>query len=192
MADEPTAAEAAAAAANAAAAQTDEEPVTKDDDWQAKARKHERDLKKERTAREALEAKLAEAAAASQTETERAIEQARKEAADAAKTEVSSTYQGKILNAEIRAQAAGKFANPKLAAKLLDLDPSDAFDEDGEVDTEFIASQIDGFLKDEDNAGLRAGTTTRTTRPSGDVDAGKGNGAPVGDMNAFIRSGSKR
>ena len=155
-------------------------------DWKSESRKHESRAKAERKAREAAEAKLAEAAEATQTETEKLIAKARKEAADEARAEVSTAYKTRILNAEIRAQAAGKFANKNLAVKLLDLDAADLVNEDGEVDEKAIAKAVDDFLKDGDNAGLRADAVARVT---GDADAGKGSGAPRGDMNDFIRAG---
>jgi membrane protein involved in colicin uptake len=63
------------------------------------------------------------------------------------------------------------------------------FSDDGEPDAKKIAKAIDDFLAEEDNAGLRAGGSSR---PSGDGDGGKGSGAPSGDMNEYIRSGIKR
>jgi hypothetical protein len=158
-------------------------------DWKAEARKHEGRAKQERKAREAAEAKLEQHATANQTEHEKAIEKARKEAAAEATSSTTGTFRAKILNAEIRAQAAGKFSNARLAPKLLDLDADVVFGDDGEPDTKAIAKAIDEFLAEDDNAGLRAGGSSR---PSGDADAGKGNGAPGGDMNEFIRSGIKR
>lgn len=143
------------------------------EDWKGHARKHEREAKKARKEADELRAQLAEHQDAAKSETERAIEQARSEAADAAKAEVTQAFRSRILNAEVRALAAGKFANPNLAAKLLDIDPEHAFgdDDSDELDTKYIADQIDGFLALEENAGLRA---SHDARPAGDVDAGKG------------------
>lgn len=167
----------------------DTEPVQKDDDWQAKARKHERDLKSERKARETAERERDELKTANQTETERLIEKARKEAAETTKAEVSGAFKTRILNAEIRAQAAGKFANKALAVRLLDLDAAQLVDDNGEVDDKAIAAAVDEFLKQDENAGLRAGTSSR---PAGDADAGKGKGAQGGSMEDFIRAGIGR
>jgi hypothetical protein len=171
------------------AAGSQEPPAETETDWKTEARKHENRVKTERKAREAAEAKLAKYAEANQTEHEKAIEKARKEAAQEAETATTGAFRAKILNAEIRAQAAGKFSNARLAPKLLDLDPETVFGEDGEPDAKAIAKAIDEFLAEDENAGLRAGGSSR---PSGDADAGKGNGAPSGDMNEFIRSGIKR
>lgn len=164
-----------------------QEPV--EPDWKSESRKHESRAKAERKAREAAEAKLAEHAEANQTETEKLIEKARKEATEATKAEVSGAFKTRILNAEIRAQAAGKFANKALAVKLLDLDASELVDEEGEPDEKAIARAVDDFLKQDENAGLRAGASSR---PAGDADAGKGKGAQGGSMEDFIRAGIGR
>lgn len=157
-------------------------------DWKAESRKHETRAKQALKAREAAERERDELKAANQSETEKLIEKARKEASEATKTEVSGAFKSRILNSEIRAQAAGKFANKALAVKLLDLDSSQLVDDDGEVDDKAIAKAIDEFLKQDENAGLRAGSSSR---PAGDADAGKGDSAPNNDMNSFIRSGIK-
>ena len=171
---------------------TPEETSTEEttgEDWKGHARRHEREAKKARKEADELRTRLAEHDDASKTETERAIEQARKEAADAARAEVSESYRAQILSAEIRAQAAGKFANPRLAARLLDLDVDAAFSDDGEVNSQHIARQIDEFLEADENAGLRAGPT----RTTGSADAGRGSaGATGGDMNDFIRTALQR
>ena len=135
--------------------------------------------KRASTAEKALKAaqtKLDQIAEANQSEQEKAIDKARKEAAEAARAEVTSEYQSKVLQSEIRAQAAGKFANPALAVRLLDLDATDAFGNDGEVDATVIASAIDEFLAADGNEGLRAGSPNGG-RPVGSVDAGKGSAA---------------
>lgn len=192
-----TAADDAATAASAAAddagadGAADDGRVAKDDDWKTKARKHENEAKRLRREHEQALARLAEIENASKTDQERALEQARKEAAEAAKAETATAYQEKLVGAEIRAQAAGKFANPKLAARLLDLNASELLTDDGDVDTDQIAQAIDDFLSQEENAGLRAGTTN-VRRPLGDADAGRGTGGAGGDMNDFIRTGARR
>jgi hypothetical protein len=152
------------------------EPEPEPVDWKAQSRKHEREAKKARTEREALAAKLKEREDADKTEQERAVENAREEAAAAAKTETSQAFRDKLLKAEVRAQAAGKFANPALAVKLLDLDHETIFDDDGEIDTDVIAQAIDAFLEQE--PGLKAGAQSR-----GSSDAGRGSsGTALADM----------
>jgi hypothetical protein len=155
-----------------------EEPVKPDDDWQAKARKHERDLKRERKAREDLEAKLAEADNASKSEHEKALEQARKDARAEAKAETTSEFREQILTAEIRVQAAGKFADPGDAVALLDLKESEVFNNDGEIQTADLTQALDDLLERKPH--LAAGPAN-PGRPLGSVDAGKGaSAAPTG------------
>lgn len=150
------------------------DPDPKPEDWKAHSRKHERDAKRLRKELDERDRKLAEFEEANKTEQEKAVEQAKKEAADAAKAEVASGYRQKILKAEIRAQAAGKFANPNLAVKLLDLDEDAIFDDEGEIDEAAIAAAIDEFLEDEANEGLKA--TPNGGRLTGSGDGGRGRG----------------
>jgi hypothetical protein len=155
-----------------------DDPVKPDDDWQAKARKHERDLKRERKAREDLEAKLAEADNASKSEHEKALEQARKEASAEAKAQTTSEFREQILTAEIRVQAAGKFADPGDAVALLDLKESEVFNNDGEIQTADLTQALDDLLERKPH--LAAGPAN-PGRPVGSVDAGKGaSAAPTG------------
>lgn len=151
-----------------------DDPVKLDDDWQAKARKHERDLKRERKAREDLEAKLAEADNASKSEHEKALEQARKEAREEAKAQTTSEFREQILTAEIRVQAAGKFADPGDAVALLDLKESEVFNDDGEIQTADLTQALDDLLERKPH--LAAGPAN-PGRPLGSVDAGKGSAA---------------
>lgn len=84
---------------------TDADPIKPEDDWKAKARKWERDAKREREAREAAEAKIAEAETAKMTEQEQAIAKAREEATD----EVASKYE-QDLRAERMEHAVTRLA----------------------------------------------------------------------------------
>ena len=138
-------------------------------------------LEAERKARKAAEkqardaqAQLDKLADANQSEQERAIAKAVKEATDAAKAEVTNDFRSKLLNAEIRAQAAGKFANPDLATRVLDIDADDVFDDDG-IKKDAVSKAVDDFLALDANAGLKADPSNG--RPVGDADAGKGAGA---------------
>jgi membrane protein involved in colicin uptake len=126
----------------------------------------------EKAARDA-QAKLDKLTEASQSDTEKAIEKARREAAEAAKAEVTTAFRQRILKSEIRAQAAGKFADPDDAVSLLDLDDSDVFDADGEVRTDALAKELDALLDRKPH--LKADPSNG--RPAGDADAGKGAGA---------------
>ncbi len=111
---------------------------------------------------------------ASQTETEKAIDKARKEATDAATAEVTKSFRDRILKSEIRAQATGKYADPDDAIRLLELE-DDVFDDDGEVRTDALSKQLDALLDRKPH--LKADPSNG--RPMGDGDAGKGFGGEV-------------
>lgn len=147
-----------------------DDPIKPEDDWQAKARKHERDAKRLRAENEKLAKAQKERDDAAKSEQDRAIDAAREEGKTAAETETSQKYRDKLLKAEVRAQAAGKFANPALAIKLLDLDHDAIFDDDGEIDGDAIATAIDTFLEQEPSLKVGGGGP-------GQNDAGKGSGA---------------
>lgn len=131
--------------------------------------------KRERESRAKLrkaEEKLAALEEQSKTEQEKALDKARKEAAEAAKGEVAAEYRKRILNAEIRTAAAGKLADPSDAVALLDLDAEDAFDDEGEVKAAEIKAAIDALIERKPH--LKADPSNG--RPTGDDDAGKGSG----------------
>ena len=110
-------------------------------------------------------------------ENERAI----KEARDAGRTEALTSVNRKLVEAEARAAAAGKLANPALAARLLDLDqfvPSDGSDIDGDA----IAAAIDELVKAEPYLGVQEQTTPPPATPpppAGTVTPGAQSGSPA-------------
>lgn len=148
----------------------DQLPKGDDVDWKSQSRKHERRAKQTAKELEDARARLAKIEEANQTEQERALEQARKEAAEQARSEVDGRYRKKILRAEIRAQAAGKFADPDDAIRLLDLEDDDVFDDEGEVQTAVLTNALDDLLERKPH--LRA--DTGSGRPKGGADGGKG------------------
>lgn len=171
------------------------EPIKPDDDWQAKARKHERDLKKERKTREALEAKLAERDQENQSEQEKALEQARKEATEAAQSEAQKERRADRLEVAVTRLAAKgvkvgsgedakvvKFSDPEDALVFIereldkgDLDPDDVFDGEGKVQTETLQGALVDLLGRKPNLAENGGGSV----PAGDGDGGKGSSAPT-------------
>jgi hypothetical protein len=108
-------------------------------------------LKAERSRRRAAEARLGQGGKTGDgpgKDTPDA-ETIRKEAEEAATARANQ----RIIRSEVRAAAAGKLANPKLALKLLDLDQFEV-DADGEVDEDEIADAINDLIKE--NPGLAA------------------------------------
>ncbi len=135
-------------------------------------RKARRDA--ERKARE-LEAQLEQARQESLSESEKALEAARREGREAGLR--------RVVEAELKAAAAGKMANPALAARLLEVDefvPKDG----GEVDGERIAAAIEALLEAEPY--LRVSVPGSGEPPAPPPPAGK----PAGTAPAGARSSS--
>lgn len=112
----------------------------------------------------AAEDELEKLRAESATEAEKAIAAAKAEG----RAEALKIANERLVKAEVKAAAAGKFTNPDLAVKVLDLDDFEVGD-DGTVDTKAISSAIDEFLEQNPELGGKPG------RPSGD-----GGGGPRG------------
>lgn len=93
-----------------------------------------------------LEKRLADVDEATKSETEKALEKARKEAGDTARSEERAKSNRRILTAEVRAAAGGKLADPADAVRLLDLDEF-TVDDDGDIDEKAISKAIDDLLK---------------------------------------------
>ena len=152
-------------------AKAEEPAAAEETDWKAYARKHERLSKKASKQVEDLQAELAKAKEATQTEQEKALEQARKEAAEEARSEVTAELRKERLQAAVARTAATKFADVDDAIRLLDLD-DDIFDEDGKVNTDNLKSALDDLLERKPH--LAASPIGK--KPAGDADAGKGSG----------------
>jgi len=150
------------------------EPKPEPGDWQAQARRHEREAKAARKRAEAAEKALQERQDADKSEQEKALDQARKEAADEARSEITGQVRGKLLKAEIKALAAGTFADPDDAHRLLDLEDEDIFNDDGDIQTDALKSALEDLLERKPH--LKA-DPPNGRKPSGDADAGKGKGA---------------
>lgn len=148
-----------------------DESKSEDVDWKAMARKHEREAKKARKEAESVKKALDERAEQDKTEQEKAMDKARKEGADEAVSTVEQKYRSKIKNAEIRAQAAGRFADPSDAVALAQIEDEDLFDDDGEINPDAIKSALDSLLESKPH--LAAGQGARF---QGGSDAGKGSG----------------
>lgn len=106
-------------------------------------------IKAERTARAAaerenkeLKKRLDKLEEANLNEVERAIKQARDEAA----SEAVATANKRIIQAEVKVAAGGKLSDPADAIRFLDLDQF-TVDDDGNVDTDAISSAIDELVK---------------------------------------------
>lgn len=137
----------------------------------------EREARRDAEARAKAAEKLVKEA---NSERDKAIAEAKAEA----RREVLEEANGRLLRAEVKAAATGKFANPELAVKLLDLSEFKVAD-DGTVDTKAITAAIDKLL--ESDPYLKASTIT------GSADGGRqGDPAPSKlDMNTLLRAAAK-
>ncbi len=116
-------------------------------------------LRSEREARKAAEADLAtlrteldDLRRSQLSDQDKALEDARQQGRDEATTE----YQDRLLNSDIRAAAAAKFADPSDAVALI---PRDGLPDGSEVDTEALNRALDALLE--------AKPHLAATRPSG-------------------------
>ena len=102
-----------------------------------------KDAQKER---DDLAARLSEIDEANKSDSEKAIEAARKEADAAARAEVTTAYEQRLLEAEVKAAAAGKITDPEDAIRLLNLGELEK-NAEGEVDRKTIEAAIADLVK---------------------------------------------
>lgn len=149
-------------------------------DWQAAARKHEREVKKLRTENDNLRK-------ANQTEAEAALEKARNEGAQSARTELGSELTKTRLELAVIKSVGAKFADPADAALFLDVDS--VTDDKGTVDQTALGRAVDKLLEAKPYLAAAGGGTTRV--PQG-ARGGATSNAGDGDMNARIRQAAGR
>lgn len=143
--------------------------------WKQRARTAEKEAKRVTE----LETELARFREQTMTDTEKAIEQARKEA----RSETMATVNRRLVAAEVRAVAGGRLNDPEDAVRFLDLEQFEVGD-DGEVDRTTIVSAVDGLLKNKPYLAVGA------TRPAGDADQGTRTGGlntPIGADDPLLR-----
>jgi hypothetical protein len=135
--------------------------------WKAQSRKHE-DRVKAMGDYDDLKAKAGQfdqLAAASRTEHEKAIDDAKTEAARAAEGRVRSEMAGEMVTAHIRATVAGRLPEDKLAAALTGLDASKFMTAEHKVDADKVTAWVTAIVP----------AAPAPTRPP-DVGQGRRNG----------------
>lgn len=125
-------------------------------EWKKRAKEAEREAKRVKE----LETQLAQFEEANKTEQEKLIDQARKEAAEAARNEILSEVQRERLETNVIRQATGKLADPEDAVRFLDLNDL------GDGNAEAISAAVAELL--ESKPYLQASAM----RPVGDADQG--------------------
>lgn len=170
---------------------SDEDRVVKDDDWQTKARKHERAAKREQKRAAELEQKLKERDDADKSEQEKALDKARAEAKAEAKAEAETERRADRLEVAVtRAAARGIELSDEQTARFADsddallyveraiahgdVDADEIFDSEGKVNTDALSKALAGILRAKPH--LAAGEAEQP-KPKGDADAGKGSTA---------------
>lgn len=160
MADAPASTD-APADKDDASTETPEVPETptpdKDDvaQWKSLARKHEK-------AEKAAKAELDKLRAASMSEQEKAVAEARAEG----RAEAAKSANERLLRAEVRSLAAPILADPDDAVHLLDLSGYEP-DESGEYDRKAIQSDLNALVKNKPYLGTQPGSGSGEGGPRG-------------------------
>ncbi len=131
----------------------------------ARARNEEKARKASEKRAADLEAELAKFREQNQSEQEKALAAARKEAEEATRAEITTTMNRRIVRAEVKAVAGGLLADPEDAVRLLDLDEF-SVDEDGNVDADVVKKALDGLLQ------TKPYLAANGQRPQGSADGG--------------------
>jgi hypothetical protein len=182
----------------------DDDPIKPEDDWQAKARKHERDLKKERKAREDAETALREREDADKTEQQKAIDKARAEGKKEALTEAQKERRADQLEVAVTrlatkgiqiGDATQTFADSEDALVYMersisrgDIDPDDIFDSEGKVKTDVLTAALGELLQRKPQL---AATDDEGRRPS-PGDGGARTPVPPKDLDEQIREAEEK
>lgn len=101
---------------------------------------------------------------------------------EAARQEILSKANNRILRSEVRAAAAGKLADPADAIKFLDLDQFEV-GEDGDVDQDEIADAIKDLVAEKPYLAAQGGEPKKRT-PKGDRRQGGGSREATGTVSA--------
>lgn len=112
--------------------------------WKHQARKHEQRAES-RKDYDAIKAERDRIKAASQTEAERAIEQAKADAAAAATAAARAAFAPKLVAAKLEAALAGRMPADKIAGQVQFLDHTKFLTDAGEVDTDKVMQYAAGL-----------------------------------------------
>jgi hypothetical protein len=165
-----------------------------DPDWKAQARKHERRAKQAQKRADDLQRQIDELKVGNQSEQERAIEDAKKQARQEALAEANTERRRDRLEVAVTRLAAKgikvgsgddaqtvRFADPEDALVFLerelergDLDTDDIYDSDGQVQTSAVTTALADLL--ERKPRLAADDNGSGGGSAGSSDAGRGSG----------------
>lgn len=139
--------------------------------FEKKANRYQNSLKERRDYAE-IKAERDKLKAAGQTDAEKAIEAAKREAATAAATDTASKYQARLVQAELKAELKGRIPDDQIAGHVEFLDTTKFLAADGEVDTDKVQQYAAGLVpagahRPDMGQGRRGGST-----PAKGVSAG--------------------
>jgi hypothetical protein len=126
-----------------------------------------------RAAKAALEAELKALKDAAALKDKPADEQERERIRQEASAEATAKANQKLVNAELKAAATGKLANPELVQKLIDTSAI-SVDANGDVDAEAVVDAITDLLTKYPSLAAQGGTRQ--------FDSGRGKQAPAGQL----------
>lgn len=112
--------------------------------WKHQSRKHESRVQGMQDY-DAIKTELAELKAQSLTDSERAIEDAKKAATAEAEARVGALFTSRLVDAEFRAASAGRVESDKLLTILDGIDRSKFLTASGDVDTDKVNQYVDGI-----------------------------------------------
>lgn len=149
-------------------------------DWKSESRKHERRAKSTAKDLEKARAELEELRKGQQTESEKALEDAKREAREAALAEAEQERRNDRLEVAVARAAAKTFADVddallhiQRAITAGEVDQDDIFSDEGKVQTDALKTALDELLERKPH--LKADPSNG--RPSGSADAGRGKSA---------------
>lgn len=134
-------------------------------------RQAEKEAKSTKKTLDEVQGRLSKLEEDGKSETEKAISQARKEAAEEARVDERSKWQKAVVSAQAKATAAGRLADPD-DVRLLDLSEFEV-DDTGAIKGD-IGAAIDSLVKSKPHLAAKKGTR----QP---VDQGPQGGAPDGE-----------
>ncbi len=111
----------------------------------------------------------------SKTDQEKALDQARKDAENAAYTKARNEFGGQLVEANLRAAAVGRMSDGALQALLAGVDKSIFLTDTGSVDTTKVTQFIDGIAPAKSPSGVPGGfgQGPREGTPKAGIDAGR-------------------
>ena len=140
--------------------------------WRHQARKHE-DRVKSMGDYDALKAERDELKSKTQTADEKALEAAKKEALEAGASAERAKIAPRLVSAEFKSAAAGRFSPEQFALMVDGIDPSKFLTAEGEVDADKVKQYVDGLAPADGKKWPATGQGNRQQQKTTGVSAGR-------------------